>query len=549
MADTPTLADRLPRDVKALRALLRDEHDARKGELGREWWRIVRDAYQGTGGFARSLRAASTWSPRQGSLEWPRITRRDTYLVPFSRESAESFAGRADRSAYDNHVAPVVDVYHGHLSRRPPKRAAPDGGAVAAWWPDVTGTGCDIDEWMGATRLRAQLDGWCAVLVDRTTDATSHTATRVCRLDPDEVLDWQFARDGSLDWIRLGSSWEECDPATDVETEVEEFTLWTRTGWARVRLERVETEGQARSEDEGWTVTITGDAHDLGRVPVEVLRWQEPLDGGCLYGTPQVYGVVAQNVALFNNESEYAHHLANANFAPLTVQSDDDTALNNLALGTNNGMRYPIGAERPGFIAPPSDVAIQYALRSEQIIRAIYTAAKVQRPQADASGGDAASGIAKAYDFAQTDAVLQGFVRQCAKFEYGLVDLVLRWASPGRDVRAELAAITIDYPTRFDARGIQEDLGAHFAVLDEKIRAQFPPEVIRQARLAITRMLFPEAADTTIALATSQIDEMAKAEADALAGAASTALVGAAIDALPPPAAPDANTIPMTAAQ
>ena len=53
--------------------------------------------------------------------------------------------------------------------------------------------------------------------------------------------------------------------------------------------------------------------------------------------------------------------------------------------------------------------------------------------------------------------------------EYEVLDLVARWAGD-TDGRA-VAATQIEWPSRFDARGIQEDLGAHFAVLDDKVRA------------------------------------------------------------------------------
>lgn len=536
------LYERLPANVETLRKLLREEHDAREGELGCRWWEIARDAYQGTGGFARSMRAASTIEAIPGNAESPKINRRSTYLTRFTRESNESFAARADRSAYDNHVAPVIDVYHGHLARRRPKRTAPEGGPVATWWKDVSGTGCDADEWMSTTMQRAQLYGWCAALVDRPDDADAmRPGTRVCRLDPEEVLDWQMGRDGALTWIRLGSCWEDEDPATGEELEVEEYTIWTREEWARVRLERVETEG--RKGD--WYVALsTGARHDLGRVPVAILRWQDPLESHCLYGLSQVYGVTMLALGLFNNESEYTHHLANVNFALLAVQSEDKAVFANMALGVNNGMRYDPGTNAPQFIAPPSDVAVQYALRSEQLIRSIYTAAKVQRPSADASGGDAASGVAKAYDFAQTDAVLQSFVRQLQRFEYDLADIVARWDRPGQPV--DLTGVSIEYPTRFDARGIQEDLGAHFAVLDDKVRAQFPPEVLRQARLAIARMLLPEASDDVMGNVTAQIDAMYERDVEATASAASAQHVGAAIDALPPAQGNTADTVAMT---
>jgi hypothetical protein len=91
---------------------------------------------------------------------------------------------------------------------------------------------------------------------------------------------------------------------------------------------------------EQWReVDRDGAEHSLGRVPVEILRWQEQLSPRSLYGLSQVQGVLPLVLALFNNDSELTDHLAGANFALLAVQSDDPDALSNLRIGTNGGMR------------------------------------------------------------------------------------------------------------------------------------------------------------------------------------------------------------------
>jgi hypothetical protein len=109
-----------------------------------------------------------------------------------------------------------------------------------------------------------------------------------------------------------------------------------------------------------------------------------------------------------------------------------------------------------------------------------------------------------------------------------------------------VAATAVQYPKRFDARGIADDLGAMFAVLDEKVRAQFPPEVIRQARLALARMLFPEADTATEKTITDQVTAMYEAEVASLTAGAFAAHVDAAINALPPATGATADTVPMT---
>ena len=133
------------------------------------------------------------------------------------------------------------------------------------------------------------------------------------------MRDWQGGADGLLDWIRLASEREERDPITGDEAEVYEWTIWTRTEWARVVMR--ETEG-----DHYAIETIDGAEHGLGRVPVAVLYWQRRLETKCLLGLSQVNDVVPLNVALFNRRSELTHHLRSAVFALLCLQSDDPEA-------------------------------------------------------------------------------------------------------------------------------------------------------------------------------------------------------------------------------
>lgn len=531
----PLIRDLLPSDASKLHALLCAEHDDRAGQLGSRWWRILRDAYQSTGPFMRSVDAVSTRLGGPGNSDTGRIggsLGRETYLTPFRRESAEAFTARADRSAYTNHVAPVIDIYHGHLVRRRPERAS-TVDAVNVWWADADGRGHDVGEWVAGVALRAQLNGWCAVLVDRpdSPDPTVARRTAATTLDPGEIRDWQVGLDGRLDWVRIVSEWEETDPATGEEVEYLEASIWTRTEWARVRM--VEGEGEQWTEVGRW-----GGVHSVGRVPVAVLRWQEQLDPRALYGLSQVQGVVPLALALYQNESELTDHLANANFALLLVQSDDPDALTNLAIGTNNGMRYGTNEAAPQFSSPGADVAMQYALRSEQLRAAIYTAAKMEPPGAKADGGDAASGIARAYDFSQTDAGLQTFARQLERFEFECASLVVAWDTLGdaTKIAAATAATKIAYPQRFDAAGIRDDLSAMFAVLSNDVRPQMPPAVVREARLGIARGLLPEATTDVEGEYTAEVAAMYERDAAALAAApaaAAAAEAAAAMDALP----------------
>jgi hypothetical protein len=381
-------------------------------------------------------------------------------------------------------------VYNGHLTRRPPQRST-TLPAVAAWWKRADAAGRDVQTFVEDGLKRAQLYGWAACLLDRPRGefARAQVDTIGQWLEPEEVLDWQVGRDGSLDWIRLGTERSERDPVTGAEVVVRDFTVWTRAEWARVVLR--ESEGRCAVD------LVDGAEHGLGRVPVAVLCWQRPLTRR-LYGVSQVNDVVPLNLALFNRRSELTHHLRSAVFALLTVQSDDPEVFASLKLGTNNGLRYAVGTSAPAFIAPPPDVAATLAAECDGLKTSIYEAAKIERPRASASGGDVSSGVARAYDFAATEASLLSAVASLTSWEYEAAALVALWdAAPVGDPASVVARATAEtvvaYPQSFDAAGLARDLGAALDALDPTRVEQMLPSTRRTARVRLARALAPDA--------------------------------------------------------
>lgn len=529
-SDSPsssTLADRLRAQASAgvedLCAALGKRSDEASGDFGPPWLALVRDAYEGTGGFRAATRAATRGDLHgPGSYENGNIpTRyRGTYLAQFPREEQSEFQRRVESSTYLNLVAPIVDTYHGHLTRRAPRRESVSV-PVTAWWASADSACHSVDEWLSVGIQRAQLYGWCAALFDREAGeyAAGTVATRATWLEPEEVLAWEMEADGSLEWVRLGSECCEVDPITGAATKRYEYSLWTCNEWARVVV--VELDGSKHVE------RIDGGVHGLGRVPIAILRWRPRLDARALYGVSQVSDVVPLALGLFNTESQLTHHLANAVFAILAVQSDDANVFADLKLGTNNGMRYPMSAASPAFIAAPESVSIQLAMRGEQLVDAIYQAARLERPKAIATCGDPASGIARGYDFAQTEAILQGFVKRLTAFEHACAALVALWdrapvADPDAVVTSTAEAVTVEYPTRFDVRGLQDELAGQFAVLTQEIRDQLPPSARRHARQTIAFALNPEADTATEKAIRSEAGAMFDADVKALSPAPST---------------------------
>lgn len=477
-------------DPAALKAQLERRHDDAEGDFGAAWWKLVRASYEHGEGFRASLAPDDTTQGEASYVTSPALRSRTSYLRRFPREHIDTYNRRIASSTYENHVAPIVDVYNGHLTRRPPQRST-TVAAVSAWWQRADAAGRDVQAFVEDGLKRAQLYGWSACLFDRPAGefARAEVATTAQWLEPEEVLDWQHGRDGALDWVRLGTERRERDPVTGAKVEVYDYTIWTRTEWARVVL---------REEGERYTVDLVdGAEHGLGRVPLAVLYWQRPLSR-CLYGISQVNDVVPLTLALFNRRSELTHHIRSAVFALLTVQSDDPKVFDSLKLGTNNGLRYATNTNAPSFIAPPADIAATIAAECDGLKSSIYEAAKIERPRASASGGDVASGVARAYDFAATEAALLSAVTNLATWEYEAAALVALWdAAPVADavvvVTRTTAETTIAYPASFDAAGLARDLGAALDALDPTRVGQMLPSTRRTARVRLARALAPDA--------------------------------------------------------
>lgn len=517
--------------LEALKKLVEREHEDLDGPFGRTWWKLVRESYEHGERFRACLETDTT-AEGEASYTGSLYATRATYLQRFPRENLDVFRRRLRSSTYENHVAPVVDVYHGHLTRREPQRSS-DLAAVSAWWASADASGRGVQPFMSDGIRQAQLDGWAACLFDRPRGDVARAEARTVAqwLSPDEVRDWQFGADGRLDWALLRSDRVERDPVTGEKSEVYDCTLWTRREWARVVL---------REEGERYAAELVdGAEHGLGRVPLAVLYWQRPLTAGRLYGVSQVNDVVPLNLALFNRRSELTHHLRSAVFALLCVQSDDESVFSSLKVGTHNGIRYATGTNAPHFIAPPADVAATLAAECIDLRSAIYVAAKVERPRAESSG-DTRSGVARAYDFAATEASLLSAVANLEAFEREAASIVALWdAAPIADPAGVLASVAdrvrVEYPSSFDAAGLARDLTAALDLLAPDRVTQMLPSTRRAARLRIAHAIVPDATATEKAAIAAEAQKLYDAETAQAAGVQPVDLA---------PGAPPAGAIP-----
>ncbi len=494
---------------KDLIAALKRRHEDHQGPLGCSWWRLVRDAYGGTGGFRVAVERARVDERGLGDYSQRQIDAvPGSYLRRFGRESVEAFAERQRVSFYRNHIRTVVSQYQGQLWRRAPQRESTIA-SVSSWWESVDGTGTPIAKWLAVGSRRAQLFGWAAAYFDRPrgalTLANARTAARW--LQPEELVDWQIGEDGSFEWAKLCTEVETRDPLSGDETEVEVYTIWTRTTWRSITL--------MESGDECIIAEDSGPMpHALGAVPLAVLYWQPPECRDELFGTSHLDSAISAALELFNVSSEARYVERGTAFPVLYIQSSDPNVLASLRLGVNNGLVVePTASMPPGFMVVPPELNTHFKDRRAELRDEIYQAANLDPPAAQVAPPE--SGVARAYKFLPRRAVLVDVTEQLAAFERKCVEILARWdgAVAPEAIAQWQAATRVQYATDFDVQDASTTIEQGASVLD---RNDLAPVTRRTARLAIGRAVAPQPTPTDEAALVAQVEQLYQREVSAL---------------------------------
>lgn len=498
---------------------LASTHPDYSGVFGTRWWKLLRDAYEGAGGFRTSTVLAGTHN-QFGDEDYegrvlPTIVG-DSYLVRYPRERLASYYRRQCIASFPNFVRPVLSEYNGLLWKRPPQRFS-ESPSVQRFYASTP-----MDAWMQDGTRGAQLFGWRACLVDRPETFTPGTVpTTVARwLEPEEVMDWELDANGDFEWVKLGTTFSTRDRFTGECTSTGvTYTIWDANTWQRVVV-------TTPAGEEPVVEVYPPVPHPVGRVPVEILYWGRPIKPHSLYGISHVDGVTSTNLDLFNVLSEQREFERSQVFGILCIQSANPDVLTKIKLGTNNGLVVEPGMGFPQFVSPNPSVGDHYAKRVEALISRIYEEANLERPAGSPSTSP--SGIAQAWRFQSTRAMLVQASHNLTAFELGVADLVARWAGEG-DPRTK-----VTYPVDFDVDDLSSSLTNQFLAL-EKANLLKSPEVSRHARTVIGRTLNPGQTPEEEARMVAEVEAAYEAEsAPVTAGASGTPKEPVTAGAVPP---------------
>lgn len=119
-----------------------------------------------------------------------------------------------------------------------------------------------------------------------------------------------------------------------------------------------------------------------------------------------------------------------------------------LTIGTENALTYPDGANPPAFITPPATPAQLIQEQINQLVSEIYRMANLSTIT---GVRQAASGIAKAWDFQRANQALVDYAYMCQRAEMRLVEVYQAWTGERLDYRCE-------YPRDFAIADITDEL-------------------------------------------------------------------------------------------
>lgn len=406
-------------------------------------YQLLEDAYAGKGGFLTG-----------------------EYLVPHVRETLDKYIRRKVLSYYPNYVKTVVKSLVNPVFRKAAKRdwEGKDIGSqmFSLFQADVDRKGTNIKRFMKKALKKAMLHGVCFVVIDNVSEQPGNLKAAIDKrafpyaytVMPKQVKDYQCNEDGMLTSITYETYSRRFSGSA--ESNVSTRWTWTETRWKREK------------EDE----TVEQD-HSLGVVPVIPLFGTDADDGDML-PVGDMLAIARINLAIFNLCSELRELLRNQAFSILCLPVTDaiDTeSLGELTTGTENALNFDGNGMAPLYITPSAEQAAFMQGEISRLVEEIYRLATLSSV---VGVQQKTSGVAKAWDFENTNQSLSDMAENCQEVEMRMAFLFEKWTGSS-------VGYTCVYPDDFGIVDIAEALDEITKALDMQIGGLFQKEVKKKA--------------------------------------------------------------------
>lgn len=371
-------------------------------------------------------------------------------------ENPQDFANRQKRAYFLNYCRPLPNIYTDYLYRESAKR--PPG-----LFPDVImnidGRGRTIEEFSRMVSVLASIYGQVHVLVDKPADdagvsAAEAKAPYAIIYKPEYVLDWSHDDNGNLLWVLLHEPlFDDVDP-NQPRKKLNRYRLLTLEGWEVIN---VDEKGEVSSRDQGnWA---------LERIPF-VTCIHNDIDHD-LIGESMLVDIAPINRTIFNWSSCIDEQIERQTFSQLIMPDDGEGGQDSVkAISTSAIFTFPNTAKfAPQYISPDTAQVKTIWEMVERHIAEIYRLALLEKSGDLAMGNQ--SGIAKAYDFIDTNQAIASKAQSMERFENDLLAAIGLWY--GKDTSTE----RISYPKEFDVIALEKEIKNSFDLISEGISETF----------------------------------------------------------------------------
>lgn len=482
-------------------------------------FKFLADALDGIGGFAP---AVSYSTDANGSMSKPREVVGPCYLIPYPRESALKFAGRAALATYENHLRSACERFVGYIAKRSPMRDGLENPLLMKIAEDADWAGNHIDVFWQSFMVDAKARGSMLLLVDMPAQQAGNMAEAIARrlvpyltpIAPERVTGYALDERKRFKWIKYSSTAELDGKQENVDR------YWDAEEWRVYQGEKIIDRGP----------------HSFSECPVLIFT-----ESGEFPHVGNFAQIADLSRRLFNARSELDEILRSQTFSLLTYQIPPERASAfsaeqvSATIGTHNMLVHE--GDTPAFIAPPDGPATVYQSVINALQESIAKIGHSVDSQKDASAQE--SGLALAIRFQALNGALSSFAQRMQDLESRL------WALIGTSMGLQ-QTVTVQWATDYSLADTEREL----SILTAMMATGFADAALIAQRKRIAGEAFNSMDDEELAGIMSALDEsvqeIAPAGMDAV-DAEDTAAY-AETEAPQPQAAPAVDLAPLSAA-
>lgn len=417
----------------------------------------------------------ATWLPRWSFFEQSYLGGDDyikSHLFKYFKEGDKEFTDRCARAYRENHTKRVVDLINTYLFKEDAVRKI-ENAKIAAFRDNFDGMGKTASQFMKGVALWASVFGRIYIIVDKeslpekeqtNTQADNLKAKVYCYIiHPDNMLDISFDGDGKVIWALVREYIREKadDPYNASGDYKEQYRLWEAGKWTLFN----DAGNEIESGDTG-----------LNLCPIVIVdnEEQEELSGQSLVGD-----IAYIDRAIFNNWSRLDTIVCDQTFSqlifpieglPADIINDENLRKQFLTLATNRVILYSAQAQAaPQYISPDAGQATFILTMLTTQTKQLYASLGLQS-ETGTEAPQAASGVAKAYDFDKLNKLLASKADNLEKAEKEVYEIFQKWTQITGEVM-------IDYPEKFDVKSLLDEIAQAEQLAALNISNKFMEEI------------------------------------------------------------------------